>query len=111
LKPPCRAVFGLFTFAAPCFIHIKWGYDKVGRQQESFLNVTVYSHLLAGFHLTCVEKYEYTRADDGKNNTPGIDRLPERIIFYGKERGSVGTRTFLVFPSAKADFVYKGVKL
>ena len=30
---------------------------------------------------------------------------------FGKERGSVGTRTFLVFPSAKADFADKGVKL
>jgi len=40
----------------------------------------------------------------------GNDRLPERSIFDGKERGSIGTRTFLAFPSAKADFIDKGVK-
>jgi hypothetical protein len=46
------------------------------------------------------------------------DKKPQRAliacphtIFYGKERGSIGTRTFLVFPSAKADFADKGVKL
>lgn len=40
----------------------------------------------------------------------GIDRLPA-YQRNGKERGSHGARTFLAFPSAKADFEYKGVKL
>jgi len=46
-----------------------------------------------------------------KKTITGTNRLPEVSIFYGKERGSNGARTFLAFPSAKADFVDKGVKI
>ena len=63
---------------------------------------------LAGISHISVENKQH-EVNDEKNKT-GLIAGP-KTIFYGKERGSIGTRTVLAFPSEKADFVDKGVKL
>jgi len=79
--------------------------------QPSLPDVTFCSYLLAGISFPLVEHNNHKDARVMKKTITGIDRLPEVSIFYGKERGSIGTRTCLAFPSAKADFVHKGVKI